>query len=64
MYILSEKIFYNDTLNLSNYNLSYDFFYNNVGIDVQECYPSRCGFYIIDKNKNNYIFIIYKMFRK
>lgn len=54
---MSEKIFYNDTLNLSNYNLSYDFFYNNVGIDVQECYPSRCGFYIIDKNKNNYIFI-------
>lgn len=44
-------------LNLSNYNLSYDFFYNNVGIDVQECYPSRCGFYLVDKNKNNYIFI-------
>lgn len=50
------KIFCDDKLNLNNYNLSYDFL-NNIGIDAKECYPSKIGFNVVGKNKENYILV-------
>lgn len=45
-----------DNLNINNYNLSYDFL-NNIGIDAMECYPSKIGFNVVDRNKENYALI-------
>lgn len=44
-----------DILDLNGYNLSYDFLNSVIGIDVNECYPYKNGFFIIDQNGNNYL---------
>ena len=44
-----------DILDLNEYNLSYDFLNSVIGIDVNECYPYKNGFSIIDQNGNNYL---------
>lgn len=42
---------------LENYNLSYDFFHNDIKLKIEECYPARIGFNLIDEDKNKYIYV-------
>lgn len=44
-----------DILNLNEYNLSYDFLNDVIGLNVSESYPYKNGFFTIDQNGNNYL---------
>ncbi len=53
--IIKKNFINNDTLICDEYNLTYDFLYNNLGINATECYPTKNGFYILDSFKNSFI---------
>ena len=44
-------------INLNDYNLSYEFFYEQAKIRVKESFPFKNCFRIIDENDNNYLLI-------
>lgn len=52
---MTKNFIYHDVLTCEDYNLTYDFLYNNLGINAIECYPTKNGFYILDSSKNSYI---------
>lgn len=52
-----KEIFVNESSNLINYDLSYKFLNQNIGIDVKETYPLRNSFHISDVNNKNYILV-------